>query len=59
MLQSLPRWLSESEKEKRDDQDMGMKRWRKKPKHFAEALDLTLEAISGFQRQPLKSEKTS
>lgn len=28
-------------------------------KHFAEALDLPLEAISGFQRQPLKSEKTS
>lgn len=28
-------------------------------KHFAEALDLPLEGISGFQRQPLKSEKTS
>lgn len=59
VLQSLPRWLSETEKEKQDDEDMGMKRSRKKIKHFAEALDLMLEAISGFQRQPLKSENSA
>lgn len=30
MLQSLPRWLSGTEREKQDDEDMGMKCWRKK-----------------------------
>lgn len=55
-------WV-ETEKEEEDDEDMGMKHWRRKKinkrNYSAGALDLTLEVVSGFQRQPLKSEKTS
>lgn len=57
MSQSLPRWLAETEKQ--DDEDLGMKHWHEKRKHFTEDLDLMLEAISEFQWQPLKTEKTS